>query len=76
MSHSRSKWKGPLVHYNLNKINNKVYSRSSIITPSLVGYKFLIHNGKNFINITVSEKMVGHKFGEFSKTRKKFSFKK
>ena len=34
-----------------------------------VGTSFLIYNGKKFINITVSEDMVGHKFGEFAPTR-------
>ena len=29
----------------------------------------MIHNGKTFIPITVSEEMVGHKLGEFAPTR-------
>ena len=29
----------------------------------------MIHNGKSFIPITVSEEMVGHKLGEFAPTR-------
>ena len=35
----------------------------------IVGVSFLIHNGKKFILITISEDMVGHKLGEFSPTR-------
>ena len=35
-----------------------------------MGHSFLIHNGKSFIPITISEEMVGHKLGEFSPTRK------
>ena len=39
------------------------------IIPDFVGISFLIYNGKKFIPITVSEDMVGHKFGEFAPTR-------
>ena len=48
----------------------KTWSRNSTIIPEFVGHSFLIHNGKSFIPITVSEEMVGHKLGEFSPTRK------
>jgi small subunit ribosomal protein S19 len=77
---ARSVWKGPFVHPSLlkkidlikNKSNNKpikTWSRSSTIIPDFVGVSFLIHNGKTFIPITVSEEMVGHKLGEFAPTR-------
>ena len=36
----------------------------------MVGFKFLVHNGKDFPEVIVSEEMVGHKLGEFSHTRK------
>ena len=39
------------------------------IIPDFVGHSFLIHNGKSFIPITISEEMVGHKLGEFAPTR-------
>ena len=58
---------------NLNKSKKKpikTWSRNSTIIPEFVGHSFLIHNGKNFIPITISEEMVGHKLGEFSPTRK------
>ena len=48
----------------------KTWSRNSTIIPEFVGHSFLIHNGKSFIPITISEEMVGHKLGEFSPTRK------
>lgn len=35
----------------------------------------MVHNGKDFLPVSVSEEMVGHKLGEFSQTRKKFSFR-
>ena len=78
---ARSVWKGPFVHPSLlKKIDKlkgstnskpiKTWSRNSTIIPEFVGHSFLIHNGKSFIPITVSEEMVGHKLGEFSPTRK------
>ena len=78
---TRSVWKGPFVHPSLlKKIDKlkdqtkkapiKTWSRNSTIIPEFVGHSFLIHNGKSFIPITVSEEMVGHKLGEFSPTRK------
>ena len=47
----------------------KTWSRRSTIMPQFVGLTFGVHNGKKFIPVTVSEAMVGHKFGEFSPTR-------
>ncbi len=77
---TRSIWKGPFVHPSLlkkvdklkdstNKKPIKTWSRNSTIIPDFVGHSFLIHNGKTFIPITVSEEMVGHKLGEFAPTR-------
>ena len=77
---SRSVWKGPFVDPSLikkveklkNQVNKtpiKTWSRKSTIIPEFVGCSFLIHNGKKFIPIKISEEMVGHKLGEFSPTR-------
>ena len=77
---TRSVWKGPFVHPSLlkkvdklkdstNKKPIKTWSRNSTIIPEFVGINFMIHNGKNFIPITISEEMVGHKLGEFAPTR-------
>ena len=77
---TRSVWKGPFVHPSLlkkidklkgaqNKKPIKTWSRDSTIIPDFVGHSFMIHNGKTFIPITVSEEMVGHKLGEFAPTR-------
>ena len=41
-----------------------------MITPDFVGHTFLVHNGKEFTSVFVTENMVGHKLGEFSPTRK------
>ena len=69
---TRSIWKGPFVHPSLlkkidklkdgpNKKPIKTWSRNSTIIPDFVGHSFMIHNGKTFIPITISEEMVGHK---------------
>ena len=78
---ARSVWKGPFVHPSLlKKVDRlkdekghkkpiKTWSRNSTIIPDFVGVSFMIHNGKTFIPITISEEMVGHKLGEFAPTR-------
>tara|TARA_Y100000590_G_scaffold61771_1_gene65983 strand:+ start:4504 stop:4893 length:390 start_codon:yes stop_codon:yes gene_type:complete len=77
---SRSVWKGPFVDPSLlkkveslkgksNPAPIKTWSRKSTVIPEFVGISFLIHNGKKFIPIKISEEMVGHKLGEFSPTR-------
>jgi len=78
---SRSLKKGPFVDQRLlgkiDALNEsgqkrpiKTWSRRSMITPDFVGHTFLVHNGKEFTSVFVSENMVGHKLGEFSPTRK------
>ena len=47
----------------------KTWSRRSMITPDFVGLTFLVHSGKGFATVYVSENMVGHKLGEFAPTR-------
>ena len=47
----------------------KTWSRRSTITPEFVSLTFAVHNGRNFLNVFVTENMVGHKLGEFSPTR-------
>jgi small subunit ribosomal protein S19 len=75
----RSKWKG--VHYkkpeNYKETSNEMkISRNSSIIPKFIGQTFLIHTGKIFKKVTVTKEMLNHKFGEFSKTRVDFAFKK
>lgn len=48
----------------------KTWSRACVISPEMVGFTFGVHNGKNHIEVFVTEDMVGHKLGEFSPTRK------
>ena len=47
----------------------KTWSRRSLVTPDFVGHTFLVHNGKIFNSVFVTENMVGHRLGEFSPTR-------
>ncbi len=47
----------------------KTWSRSSEISPEFVGKYFLVHNGRAFTEVFITEDMVGHKLGEFSPTR-------
>jgi small subunit ribosomal protein S19 len=77
---SRSIKKGPYVDV---KVQRKVdaqqasgkrapittWARSCTITPDFVGFTFMVHNGKLFHKVLVTEDMVGHKLGEFSPTR-------
>lgn len=77
---ARSVWKGPFVDNYVLKLLEKlgdkagrtiinIRSRRSTILPQFVGLKFGVYNGKKFIPVQVTERMVGHKFGEFSPTR-------
>jgi len=77
---SRSSKKGPYVDPKLlKKVANlkvedrtviKTWSRDCEISPEMIGFIFGVHNGKNFIEVRVTEEMVGHRLGEFSLTRK------
>lgn len=49
-----------------------VFKKSIRISPIFLNHSFKIHNGKNFINITVTENHLGRMFGEFISTRKLF----
>lgn len=77
---SRSLKKGPNIDENLLKQVSaqkaseertplKTWARASQIVPEYVGHKIAIHNGRKFIEIMVTESMVGHRLGEFSPTR-------
>ncbi len=47
----------------------KTWSRACQIAPEFVGHRFAIHNGRAFIEIFITEDMVGHRLGEFAPTR-------
>ncbi|MDQ5957877.1 MAG: small subunit ribosomal protein [Patescibacteria group bacterium] len=48
----------------------KTWARRSQIAPEMVGFTFGVHNGKDHIEVFVTEEMVGHRLGEFSPTKK------
>jgi len=47
----------------------KTWARACQIPPQFVGHRFAVHNGREFIEVFVSEDMVGHRLGEFAPTR-------
>jgi small subunit ribosomal protein S19 len=47
----------------------KTWARDCTIVPDFIGQTFLVHNGRQFIKLYVTEDMIGHKLGEFSPTR-------
>jgi small subunit ribosomal protein S19 len=77
---SRSLYKGPYINEKiLKKIAGKkpnetgtikLWDRASVISPEMVGFTFGVYNGKTHISVFVAEEMVGHRFGEFSPTKK------
>jgi small subunit ribosomal protein S19 len=52
-----------------NKEPIKTWYREAVIVPEFIGQTFLVHNGKAFLKVYVTEEMVGHKLGEFAPTR-------
>jgi small subunit ribosomal protein S19 len=77
---ARSQKKGPYVDEKLfRKVMNqkasgatapiRTWSRRCTIVPEFIGFRFEVHNGRQFYPVYVTEEMVGHKLGEFSPTR-------
>lgn len=77
---SRSTKKGPYVDERLfrrveklNQMNKKeplkTWKRPCTIVPEFIGHTFKVHNGRLFLDVFITEDMVGHKLGEFSPTR-------
>lgn len=77
---SRSSKKGPFIDPRLlakvmaqkatgNKAPIKTWSRDCVVSPDFVGHTFMVHQGRKFVEVFVSEAMVGHKLGEFAPTR-------
>ncbi len=77
---SRSSKKGPFIDPKLlkkvlaqkesgKKEPIKTWSRACVVSPDFVGHTFMVHQGRKFIEVFVSEAMVGHRLGEFAPTR-------
>jgi len=84
---TRSLWKGPFIYNQLEKkfklqqsnqynIPISIWARNSTIIPEFIGKSVLIHNGRSFQLVKITNEMIGHKFGEFAYTRKKTIHKK
>lgn len=77
---ARSLKKAPYVHPKLQRRIDeanasgskniiRTWSRSSMITPDMLGHTIAVHNGRVHVPVFVTEQMVGHKLGEFVPTR-------
>lgn len=77
---SRSAKKGPYIDEKLlqkvtkqkatsDRVAIKTWARNSQIPPEFVGHKIAVHNGRKFVEVLISERMIGHRLGEFSPTR-------
>nr|BDY08830.1 ribosomal protein S19 [Lysimachia alfredii] len=59
----------------IEKLNTKAekeiivtWSRASTIIPTMIGHTIATHNGKEHLPIYITDRMVGHKLGEFAPT--------
>ncbi len=77
---SRSSKKGPFIDQKLlkkvlaqkekgKKEPIKTWARACQVPPEFVGHTFQVHNGRKFVDIFITEAMVGHRLGEFAPTR-------
>lgn len=77
----RPVWKGPhvvplpLADALANGTPIRTNARSCTILPQFVGLNFQVHNGKEYVEIQITDDMVGSKLGEFAATRKRFMYK-
>lgn len=80
---SRSVWKGPhIVPLPIVPVKAgekhpiiKTQARSATILPTFLGLDFMVHNGRHYKHVSITEDMVGHKLGEFAATRKDFTYR-
>lgn len=58
-------------YFIIKQFNNaKIYTRSVIITPELIGVRVEVHTGNKFVSLLIKESMIGYRFGEFIGTRR------
>ena len=48
----------------------ETHVRDLIILPEMIGRTILVYNGKEFVQVNINEKMVGHYLGEFASSIK------
>lgn len=82
---TRSSWKNMYVHFNtfvttlngsndttvLSKPQYVTKARNCTITETFIGKTYKIYNGKSYVSIEITPDMVGHKLGEFVKTKRR-----
>ena len=77
---SRSSRKGPYLDIKLlSKVEKqkqsgakqpiKTWARACTVVPDFIGHTFSVHNGRSFVQVFITDNMVGHKLGEFAVTR-------
>ena len=44
----------------------KTHFREMVIIPEMLGFRFQVYNGKQYIDFTADVAMVGNRLGEFS----------
>lgn len=81
----RSVWKGPFFRLTLlSRINAfrrqgagalQTKDRSSTVIPEMVGVTLQVHNGREYVPVTVREEMVGEKLGWLVACKKPFMFR-
>lgn len=53
----------------------KTQSREMLVIPEMIGATIAIYNGKEYLPVTVTEEMLGHRLGEFALTRREIKHK-
>lgn len=48
----------------------KTHAREMPIVPEMIGLQVLVHNGKEWTNVLITQEMLGHRLGEFAYTTK------
>ncbi len=49
---------------------HRTQARDMVILPEMLNAKIGVHNGKEYVSVTILPEMLGHRLGEFVMTRK------
>ena len=60
-----------LKHIRAKKSNIETHCKDLVVLPEMIGMIIRIHNGKEFVAVTIQDEMIGHYLGEFVTTRQK-----
>ncbi len=50
---------------------HKTHERDMVILPEMIDVKFGVYNGKEYVSVSVTPDMIGHRLGEFAMTRQR-----